>query len=490
MTKEALDKEQSISSIIAPLLAIIVGMFMVILDGTAMNVAIPGLVTDFDSTMSLVQWTVIGYTLAQAAVIPLAGWLSDRYGAKNIFLLSIILFTIGSALCALAGSVEQLIIYRVIQGLGGGMVAPIAMAFTYRLAPPGKVGAVMGMIGIPMLLAPALGPVIGGWLIEDATWHWIFLINVPVGVIAVLIGIKTLPAIGRQQVPTLDVLGIIFGPLAFSALAYGISEGGHSWNSEKTIYGIVIGAVSLIIFIVAELKRKQPLLELRVFGSGNFTKGIIVQWVSQVALFGTMFLIPLFLQQANGYGPLKTGILMLPMAIASTIFMPLGGRLFDKIGARPLVISGLVIVTVAAYLLTGISTDSSTLELMIPLAMLGAGMGLSMMPLNTHIIQSTPANLVGRVTSLTAAMQQVVTSFAIAVLTTILDNKVEHYLPQFGQEQMGKIMSNSFGDTFAVLVWIGAAGVLFGFLLSRPKRQPDGSGEGAEKQEVPMMIGH
>ncbi|MWC31188.1 DHA2 family efflux MFS transporter permease subunit [Paenibacillus sp. MMS18-CY102] len=490
MSSETLSKDQqSMSHIIAPLLAIIVGMFMVILDGTAMNVALPRLQEDFGRTLNVVQWSVIGYALSQAAVIPLAGWLSDRFGAKNIFLISVVLFTLGSGLCAMAGSIEQLIAYRVIQGLGGGMVAPIAMAFTYRLAPPGKVGAVMGMIGIPMLLAPALGPVIGGWLIENATWHWIFLINLPIGVVAVLIGIKTLPAISRQQVPTLDTLGMIFGPIAFSALAYGVSEGGNSWTSAKTLTGIIVGGVALIIFIIVELNRKQPLLELRVFRSGNFTKGIIVQWVSQIALFGTMFMIPLFLIQAKNYGAFETGVIMLPMALASAVCMPIGGKLYDKLGARVPVIGGLVIVTLAAFLLSQVTTDTTKYGYILPFALLGAGMGLSMMPLNTHIIQSAPANLVGRVTSLTAALQQVVTSFAIAILTTILANRIEHYAPTYGNDPSA-LMSKSFGDMFSVLIYIGAAGILFGFLLSRPKRQEGDSGEGSEKPEMTMMINH
>jgi len=172
---------QSIKDILVPLIAIIIGLFMVILDGTAMNVALPGLVLEFDSTLGLLQWTVTGYALAQAAVIPLAGWLSDRFGAKRIFLISVALFTVGSLLCALATSPIQLIIYRVLQGMGGGMVMPIAMAFTYRLSPPGKVGAVMGMMGIPILLAPALGPIIAGALVDFATWQWIFIINLPIG---------------------------------------------------------------------------------------------------------------------------------------------------------------------------------------------------------------------------------------------------------------------------------------------------------------------
>ncbi|WP_141432239.1 DHA2 family efflux MFS transporter permease subunit [Bacillus sp. 03113] len=478
------DQVSSVKEIIAPLLAIIVGMFMVILDGTAMNVALPGLVTDFKSKLSVVQWTITGYALAQAAVIPLAGWLSDRFGAKRVFLFSVIMFTIGSGLCAFASGVEQLIIFRIIQGLGGGMVAPIAMAFTYRLSPPDKVGAVMGMIGIPMLLAPALGPLLAGWFVDYASWHWIFIINLPIGVIAVLVGIRTLPNLARQSVPSLDFLGMLLAPIAFASIAYGVSEGGTSWTSTKTITGLIVGGVALILFVIVELRRKQPLLELRVFRSADFTRGIIVQWITQIALFGTMFLVPLFLQQGKGFSAFDSGLAVLPQAIAAAVFMPIGGRLFDRFGARPVVIAGLISVTSAAFLLSGISAEDGARALILPLALLGAGMGLSMMPLNTHIIQAAPANIVSRVTSLTNAAQQVMMSFAVAGLSTILSERLKEHMKE-GHQPL-EALSTSFGDTFFVLMSIAIIGMILSLLLKRPKKAKDG----AEKTEVPVMAGH
>ncbi|WJH34827.1 DHA2 family efflux MFS transporter permease subunit [Paenibacillus sp. CC-CFT747] len=459
----------SIKTIIAPLVSIIVGMFMVILDGTAMNVALPGLVKDLNSPLSTLSWSVTGYALAQAAVIPLAGWLSERFGAKQVFLFSIIMFTIGSGLCALAGTAEQLIAFRVLQGLGGGMVAPIAMAFTYRLSPPGKVGTIMGMIGIPMLLAPALGPIVAGWLVDYASWKWIFLINLPIGVIGVLLGLRTLPKLDRSRVPGLDTLGMVLAPIAFASLAYGVSEGGVSWTSTKTLTGLAVGGIALILFIIVELRREQPLLELRVFRSPDFTRGIVVQWISQIALFGSFFLVPMFLQQAKGYSAFDSGLIMLPQALASGIFMPLGGRLFDKVGARPLVMTGMGLVTVAAFLLSGINADSSTVAIMIPLAMIGAGMGFSMMPLNTHIIQSAPLHLVNRVTSLTGAAQQVMTSFAVAGLSTILTSRMTHYT-EAGTANPLQAFSQSFGDTFLFVAGIAVIGAVVGLVLRRPKK--------------------
>lgn len=484
----------SMRKIIGPLVAIIVGIFMVILDGTAVNVALPKLQEEFDRTLSLVQWTVIGYSLSQAAVIPLAGWLSDRFGAKRIFLISVGLFTVGSVLCAMATSAEMLIAFRIIQGAGGGVVLPIAMAFIYRLAPSDKVGAVMGMMGVPILLAPALGPILGGWMVEYFQWHWIFLINLPIGVIGIMLGIRTLPNIERQTVAALDMLGMIFGPLAFAALVYGVSHGGTpdeanqlQWTHPYTLTGIGIGLVALIIFIAVELRRNNPLLELRVFRSGNFTRGIIVQWISQIAMFGTMFLVPLFLQQAKGYSPFETGLIMLPQAIASGVFMPIGGKLFDRFGARPLVIAGMAFVTISAILLSNISADDGIIAVMLPLGLLGAGMGLFMMPLNTHLIQAAPQNLVGRVTSLTNAAQQVMMSFAVAVLTTLSTARMKDLMVEQGKQAPdAALFTSSFGYTFFILTFVAIVGGLLALMLSKPKLAPGAEG----KVEAPVVVGH
>ncbi|MGH2409343.1 MAG: DHA2 family efflux MFS transporter permease subunit, partial [Chloroflexota bacterium] len=280
----------TIGSIMAPLVAIIIGVFMVVLDSTAVNVAIPALVNNFHDPLLTLQWTVTGYTLAQAAAIPLAGWLSDRYGAKNLFLISVVLFTIGSALCATAQTSGMLIGFRVLQGMGGGFVLPVAMAYVYRLSPPEKVGAVMGIMGIPILFAPAIGPVLAGWLVQNASWRWLFLINVPIGIVGVTVGLRTLPRIGRQQVPVLDIPGMIFGPLAFAALCYGVSEGGTSWTSFQTIGGLIVGVVSLIVFAIVEWRSRNPLLELKVFRSIHFSLAIVTQWIGQAALFGALFI--------------------------------------------------------------------------------------------------------------------------------------------------------------------------------------------------------
>ncbi|USB31878.1 MDR family MFS transporter [Paenibacillus sp. YPG26] len=488
MTNTADQKPFAITQLIAPLLAVIIGMFMVILDSTVVNVALPKLVTDFNTTVSTIQWTVTGYTLALSAVIPLAGWMTDRFGAKQIFLVTIALFTLGSVLCSLATSPEQLILFRVIQGLGGGMVAPIGMAMVFRLAPPEKMGSIMGMLGVPMLLAPALGPVLSGYLVEYVSWHWIFLINLPVGILAIFVGLKFLPKFERKAVPSLDILGIILAPIAFAMLAYGVSEGGNNWTSTKTLTGLIVGGTALLIFIFVELRQKQPLLELRVFKSSDFTRGIIISWISQIALFGAILLMPLYLQNVRQYTPLESGLTVLPQALASGLFMPIGGRLFDKIGARPLVLVGLSVITSSLIMLANISVDTASWFIITALTMMGAGMGLSMMAVNTHVLQAAPRHLVSRVTPLTTAAQQVMVSFAVAGLTGYMTSRIKDHLP--AAKDLIKASVAAYGDTFFVAACIAAAGALLGIILRRPKPQAGTPPEETNQANSAAMMNH
>ncbi|CAM4039854.1 MDR family MFS transporter [Saccharibacillus endophyticus] len=481
----------SIKSLLGPLMAVILGMIMVILDTTAVNVALPGLVSYFDTDLSTMQWTITGYTLALSAVIPLAGWMTDRFGAKRVFLICIGLFTIGSALCSFAASPEQLVIFRVIQGIGGGMVAPIGFATIFKLAPEGNRGAVMGMLGVPMLLAPAIGPVLSGWLVEYASWHWIFLINLPIGIIAILVGIRHLPNFERKAVPSLDYLGMILAPIAFAMLAYGVGEGAHDWSSTRTITGLTVGGIALILFIIVELRQKEPLLELRVFRSSDFTRGILIAWISQIALFGVMVLIPLFYQSVKGYSPLTTGLVMLPQALATAVMMPIGGRLYDRVGARPLAVTGLGLITAALTLLSRITPDTQLVYIILSLVMVGAGMGLSMMSVNTHVLQSAPKKLVSRVTPLTTAAQQVMVSFAVAGLTGYLTSRLTgHMTESGGADQIGAAVA-AYGDTFLLTAGIACVGALLGLILRKPKLQPgDVEDHNSGSDEANMMIGH
>ncbi|WP_160043993.1 MULTISPECIES: DHA2 family efflux MFS transporter permease subunit [Paenibacillus] len=460
----------SMKKIVASLLAVVIGTFMVILDSTVVNIAIPTLVDYFDSSLRILQWSVTAYTLSLSAVIPLAGWMSDKLGAKRVFLVSIGLFTAGSVLCAIAHTPQQLIFFRILQGLGGGMVSPIGMAMVYRIAPPEKRGSIIGMFGIPMLLAPALGPVLSGWLVEYASWQWIFLINLPVGIVGIVIGNKFLPSFPKHEAPALDIAGMILGPFAFALITFGISEGSVSWTSTRTLSGLIIGGAALACFIISCLMKKQPLLELRVFKSSDFTRGIAASWIMQTALFGTVLLFPLLLQQVKHYSPLATGLILLPQAAGSMIFMPLAGRMFDKVGARPPLIAGMILISSGLFAMSFLRPDTPLAYMMATLFFLGSGMGLSMMSLNTHVLNATPPHLVSRVTPLTSASQQVVTSLAIAGFTGYLSSRMTANLNQISVEKSPlEAGITSFAETFFAAACIACAGLLLSFFIRKPK---------------------
>jgi EmrB/QacA subfamily drug resistance transporter len=471
MNEESVEKtEFSVKAIIAPLLAIMLGMIMVLLDTTIMNVAVPTLQKYFNSPLETIQWTITGYTLALATVIPLAGWMTDKFGAKRIFLITIVLFTIGSILCGLAQTPEQLVIFRIIQGLGGGMVAPIGMAISFSLAPPEKKGTVMGVLGVPMLVAPATGPLISGWLIENASWQWIFLINLPLGIAAVFVGLKLLPNLERGKAPKLDILGMILGPIAFTMLTYGVSEGGKDWSSSNTLTGLIVGGIALILFTIVELRHKQPLLELRVFRSSDFTRGIILSWVLQIAMFVSILLLPLYQQNVLGRTPLLSAAIALPISLGALIITPFSGRFADKLGARPLVVTGMSLMSIGILLLSRINLDTSKLALMFPLFLMGIGMGLSIMTLNTHILQSAPRNLISRVTPLTSATQQVVISFAIAAFMGYLTSRIGTRMVEAGAHaDKLKESALAFGDTYFIIACIAIGGVLLSLILRKPR---------------------
>ncbi|MFB9324643.1 MDR family MFS transporter [Paenibacillus aurantiacus] len=490
-TPAAAGDDFSLKAILPPLLAIIVGMIMVILDSTVVNNAIPKLVAYFDTDLKTIQWTVTGYTLALSAVIPLAGWMTDRFGAKQVFLITIALFTIGSVLCGIAQTPEQLIVFRVIQGLGGGMMAPIGMAMVFKLAPPERRGSIMGMLGIPMLMAPAFGPVLSGWLVDSVSWHWIFFINLPIGIIAMMLGVKYLPKSERHAAPHLDVIGMCLAPIAFSMLAYGVSEGGSSWSQTSTITGLSIGGIALILFIFVELGQKQPLLELKVFKSSDFTRGILLAWIVQLALFGAMLIVPLYLQSVMHYSALETGWILMPQALCSGIGMPISGRLFDKIGARPLAFSGLAVISISLFILSGISVDTSLWVIIPCICLMGLGMGFAMMPLNTHVLNSAPRRLVSRVTPLTTAAQQVVVSFAAAGLTGYLTSQIASHAASAGADAnpLSAVVAG-YGDTFFLSACIVTVGVALSLILRKPKKQEDGGTAGGDAPDPAMMAGH
>ncbi|WP_438434779.1 MDR family MFS transporter [Gorillibacterium sp. sgz500922] len=460
----------SVRAILPVLLTLIVGMLVVMLDSTIMNVAVPRLEETFHVSLKIIQWAITAYTLALSVVIPLSGWFSDRFTAKRVFLVSIGLFVVGSLLCSASQTAAQLILFRIVQGIGGGMVFPIGMAISFKLAPPDKRGSIMGILGLPMLIAPVLGPALSGFLLEYVNWHWIFLINLPIGLAAVLLGLRFLPSGGNGGgTSRLDVPGMLLSPLAFATLVFAVHRAGtDGLGSYGTLGLLAVSLAALVAFVLVEIRQKEPLLALQAFRSREFTKGMILTWFNQIAMFGTILLIPLYLQQVRGFSTFHSGLLVIPQALASFLGMMAGGKWLDKRGTRPVVFTGLCVLSTAILLLSGLRADTPEAAIIGFLILLGLGQGLTTMQVGTHVLKAAPKEWISRVTPLTSSSQQIVNSFAVAIVSGFLTNRIAEHAT--GSANPLQAMVGGFHDTFLLTLALALCGLLLSLLL---RKQPN-----------------
>jgi len=408
---------------------VVLGAIMSILDITVVSVALATFQSEFDATAAEVAWTMTGYTLALASVIPMTGWAADRFGTKRLYLLAVILFTAGSVLCATASSLELLVFYRVLQGLGGGMLMPLGMTILTRAAGPERVGRVMAVLGIPMLLGPIFGPILGGALIESASWHWIFLINLPIGIAAIVYAWIVLPKDEVEPSETFDWLGMLLLSPGLAAFLYGVSsipEHGSAAATEVWLPAL-IGTVLIVAFVPWALAKRNihPLVELRLFKNRNMTVAVIAMMLFAIAFFGASLLFPLYFIQVRGEGTLFTGWLLAPQGVGAMITMPIAGILADKIGPGKIVLAGITVITVGMAMFTQIGADTSYAYILGALFVMGLGMGATMMPIMTAALATLTAHNVARGSTLLNITQQVAASIGTALFSVILTNQIK-----------------------------------------------------------------
>jgi DHA2 family multidrug resistance protein len=404
------------------LISVIFGIFMIILDSTVINVALQTLRREFDAPLNQTQWIISIYVLALGITTPLSGFLADRFGLKNIYIAGLAMFVVSSLLCGLAPSLPILIIFRALQGIGGGMAQPLGPALLYRTFPTNEQGQALGFFGIALVVAPALGPILGGLLVDAELWRWIFFINVPIGALGVFLASRFLKKEESTRKPTLDPLGIITAIIGFGALLYGATNAGDlGWGSVTVVASFAIGIVSLIAFTLIELfVAKEPLLDLRLFRTPAFLTASLIGYVSVLALFGAEFLMPVYLQALRGRTALETGVLLLSLAFASGIAAPLAGRFYDRIGPRPLVASGFLILLVNTWQLSQIKADTSINFIVFLLALRGLALGMTVQTTFATALSAVPPRLLPRGSSLLNGTRFVVQSIGVAVLATVL----------------------------------------------------------------------
>ncbi len=415
------------------LVSVIFGTFMVILDSTAINVAIPTLQKVFGTTghplpVDQVDGVLTAYILALGIVTPLAGYLSERFGIKRMYLTSLALFVAGSILCSFAPSLSFLVAFRALQGLGGGMLGPLGISLLFGAFPEKERGLAFGVYGIPLVVAPASGPVLGGYFVEYLNWHYIFYINIPIGIAGIILGYLWLKENRRGTSARLDIPGIILSTVSFGTLLYAIERGqSDGWTSPRILSLLGVGIIALIAFVVVELSRRDPLLDLRLFGKRTYAFANIVGWVSSIALFGAEFLLPIYLQVIRGQTPLQAGLLVLPLAIAAGITTPLAGALYNRIGGRWLIAVGCLLLAINTWELAHITTDTPFITVMIIVAIRGVALGLVLQTTLTTALTDLMPQQLPRASSLLNATRNVFQSFGIALLGTIVANRYATY---------------------------------------------------------------
>jgi EmrB/QacA subfamily drug resistance transporter len=412
---------------------VVLGAIMSILDITVVNVALPTFQAIFASgpeqlvPYSTVAWTVTGYTLSMATVIPLTGWAADRFGTKRLYIVAVVLFTAGSALCAAANSIETLIAFRVLQGLGGGMLMPLGMTIMTKAAGPARMGRLMAILGVPMLLGPILGPILGGWLIQNASWHWIFLINVPIGVVAVAYAAFALPPDAPQPAESLDVLGGILMSPGLALFLFGISSipQKQTVNSPRVYVPMVIGTLLIALFVRHTFRRPHPLLELRLFRNRDLTVSTLTMFLFGAAFFGGLLLVPTYFQQVRGESSLDAGLLVAPQGLGAMLTMPLAGALADRLPVGRIVPVGMLVITGSMFALTQIDATMSYGVLIAVLFVMGLGMGGTMMPIMTSALRTLASHEVARGSTLLNIVQQVASSVGVAIMSVLLTSHLK-----------------------------------------------------------------
>ncbi|MCJ7688460.1 MAG: DHA2 family efflux MFS transporter permease subunit [Clostridiaceae bacterium] len=398
---------------------------MSILDSSIVNVAIAPMMLVFATTSDHIQWVVTVYMLALGVVIPFAGWAGNKFGYKKLYIFAMIMFTFGSFLCSISWSVNTLIISRIIQALGGGLLMPTMMTLVKKIVPEESFGTAMGIVGVALLIAPALGPTIGGYLVEYVGWHWIFTINIPIGIIGILLAYFFLPTFEKIEVGKLDFVGAITIVTMLFSLLLALSKGSDwGWTSSKTILLLLLSLITFCIFLYFELTIKHPLLNLRLFKYSNFTFANITTMITTVGLFSGIFFVPLFLQTIKGLGALETGLLMLPGALASGLLMPVVGKLYDHYGPKPLAIFGIISLSLTTFLLHNINLETSNNTIIFWMILRGVGMAFAAVSAQAAALDSVSKLEVGDASAISNIVSRVSASFGIAVLTSVLTSRI------------------------------------------------------------------
>jgi EmrB/QacA subfamily drug resistance transporter len=511
---------------LAPLLVLMAGSFMPPLDSAIITVPILHIQKDLGGGSDDIVWISTAYSLGLAVFVPLSNWLADRFGLTMVHRVSMIGFLVGSGACGMAWDLQSLVVFRILTALPGSIVPVVTISMIYRIVPKENIGTAMGLYGLGVICAPSMGPLIGGLLVQDLSWRWIFFFKEPIGVITVIVGLFLIPKMEREpHVEKFDWLGFLTFSYGLSALIV-VSDEGEQWHWDS--YGILIlavsGALSLALFAVIENEVEHPLIDLRIFRCWPFVNSLLLIGVLLIMLFGVTFFVPQFLQGAQGYDAADTGLVMLPMGLLMVFAVPLAGRVYDRVGARVPAMTGMIGSVIGLVLLSSVSVDTSRTMIAFYVVLAMAGGALGMMPIMTNGLSWLPPHLVGYGGAMNNVVQRGSAAFAVAIVGALVSRSTAQLtadenalqtvktVPRLAdadrgqllalyQHNVGQIQAKAIGNAFLVTAVAALVGVGLAWMLRKPPRQqaqpaPDETGTssgGSERSADPpeaSLVGH
>ncbi|GGH83298.1 EmrB/QacA subfamily drug resistance transporter [Pullulanibacillus pueri] len=425
MTSQNSNVEEKHFNPIAIMAVMVAGAFVALLNQTLMNVALPKIMTDLEIGASTGQWLTTAFMLVNGVLIPVTAFLMQRFTTRQLYITAMGLFAAGTLICALAPGFDTLIAGRVVQAAGAGIMMPLLTNTLLTIFPIEKRGSAMGVMGIAMIFAPAVGPTLSGWIVQNYSWRVLFYIILPIAVIDIILSIFVLKNVGKRTFPKIDIISIILSTLGFGGLLYGFSTAGtpgKGWGSVEVIVTLVGGAFFLLLFIWKQMVSKVPMLEFRVFKYWMFTLSTLINVIITMAMFAAMIIVPLYLQDIRGFTPLKSGLLLLPGAILMGIMSPITGKIFDKIGPRWLAVVGLAITVVTTYEFSNLTDSMSYTTLIVLYSARMFGMSMLMMPIMTAGLNALPQKWNAHGTAMVNTIRMISGSIGTAILVTVMTN--------------------------------------------------------------------
>ncbi len=437
------------------------GLFMELLDATIVNVAIPTLAREFNATTTSIEWVVTGYLLSLAVFIPVSGWAGDRFGTKRTFMFATGLFTVASLLCAAAWSIESLIVFRAMQGIGGGMLTPVGTAMVFRAFPPEERSKASGLMVIPTTVAPASGPVLGGFLIDYISWEWIFLVNVPIGVAGFVVAWRFLREHREPNPGRFDIPGFVLAATGMGTLLYALAEAGtKGWTSTEVVGFGTAGVVLLAGFVAAELRAPQPMIDVRLLKDSLFRACNAAQFVGMTGFSASLFLLPIMLQAQRGLSAFESGLTSFPMALGVMTAAQPVSRAYTRLGPRRLIAAGLVVASLTSFAFYDVDGGTNLWLVRLLMYVRGMGFGLMLVPLQAATFSTISPAMTGRASSIFSSGRMVAQSLGVAVIATVLTSRLSHHGAALGNPATRAGAFDAFQEAFVIAGIMTLVGVI------------------------------